>query len=407
MKNTPYQKSLGTMLMTSVSIASLLAVHSATIKAAETTDQVPADQVAVLAATGEKAADTQTEKTEQSFVPETPAKDYDHYEDVTTHQPNGAAANAESVVEVPKADAVAEDQTVTIENQGIRESISIKDGKFHTDYVENKLTDDRLTFEDDSKDFVLQFRSNDAGELYNKYVPRINELKQELAKFPSLTDDKKDWKISVTSHAANEGIEKAFDGNVDTFWHNNYGGGEGEVNTMPQIVTIDFNTPRDVQTIMYIGRQDVGVNGLIKDYEVEVQKAGSDEFTKIKSGVLENTKQIQFIELGKQVDVKSLRLIIKSDVNNHAFASAAEIDVSDKDVAAITKQFQDYAQNVAAPLAAELQALQEEYAKAQEQEGLADPNRQISTDRLTVKKDGVHQETQDGMTRTTFTFNPI
>ncbi|MGX7347942.1 discoidin domain-containing protein [Aerococcus vaginalis] len=407
MKNTPYQKSLGTMLMTSVSIASLLAIHSATIKAAETTDQIPADQVAVLAATGEKAADTQTEKTEQSFVPETPAKDYDHYEDVTTHQPNGAAANAESVVEVPKADAVAEDQTVTIENQGIRESISIKDGKFHTDYVENKLTDDRLTFEDDSKDFVLQFRSNDAGELYNKYVPRINELKQELAKFPSLTDDKKDWQFSATSHAANEGIENAFDGNVDTIWHNNYGGGEGEVNTMPQIVTIDFNTPRDVQTIMYIGRQDVGVNGLIKDYEVEVQKAGSDEFTKIKSGVLENTKQIQFIDLGQQVDVKSLRLIIKSDVNNYAFASAAEIDVSDKDVAAITKQLQDYAQNVAAPLAAELQALQEEYAKAQEKEGLADPNRQISTDRLTVKKDGVHQETQDGMTRTTFTFNPI
>ncbi len=89
---------------------------------------------------------------------------------------------------------------------------------------------------------------------------------------------------------------------------------------MPHELVVEF--PREVTLtgITYLPRQDMA-NGRVAECELF---AGN---TRIASVQWPNSSELQTLRFAQPVTTRSLRLVIKSEVSGHPFASVAELDV--------------------------------------------------------------------------------
>ena len=85
------------------------------------------------------------------------------------------------------------------------------------------------------------------------------------------------WKIARAS-SENTGNQKfasnAIDGDPDTLWHTRFGGNAA---LPPHELVIDLGAERTIRGFVYLGRQDAGWNGAVKDVEFCVS-ATADQF---------------------------------------------------------------------------------------------------------------------------------
>lgn len=84
------------------------------------------------------------------------------------------------------------------------------------------------------------------------------------------------WTITTSSECDDSGYGHAaaiIDGNNNSFWHSNWGGGNASGDTskkLPQFFQVDLGSEQEFQTIGYMPRKDLGGNGVVKGYKLYV-----------------------------------------------------------------------------------------------------------------------------------------
>ena len=137
---------------------------------------------------------------------------------------------------------------------------------------------------------------------------------------------RENWKVTVNSnhpdgdnHCA---PEKVLDGDLGTFWHNNYGGGTGTSN-MPYTLTFELPTAQNFSSFAYAPRQN-NDNGHMKDYVLSVSDNGLN-WRGVKSGSIKSDgNALRWVDLDRTVNAKYVRLTIASNMANDNLACMSE-----------------------------------------------------------------------------------
>jgi len=135
--------------------------------------------------------------------------------------------------------------------------------------------------------------------------------------------DKSLWKIiSSDSNEPGEDASKIIDVNNHTIWHT-----EWSQNTTkhPHEVVIDLGNEFTLAGIKLLPRQDGGINGSIKDFELFISVNGGDWST-IKKGTLEHATKLNLVRFDKEINGRYLKLIAYSAFSG-PWTSLAEFDI--------------------------------------------------------------------------------
>ena len=125
----------------------------------------------------------------------------------------------------------------------------------------------------------------------------------------------------------------AFDNNLNTFWHTAWGTNEPK---HPHTIVIDMINIYQVTAITYNARNDGNSNGMVKDYEVYLSTDGTNWGGAVVTGQFKNTTAMQIAKLNTPTPGRYLKFVAKSEINNNAWTSAAEIGIqASADVTAI------------------------------------------------------------------------
>lgn len=146
--------------------------------------------------------------------------------------------------------------------------------------------------------------------------------------------NKSAWKLvsADSQHGGNE-ARLAFDGNNNTFWHTEWGNNEPQC---PHTLIVDMTKIYEVTAFTYLARQDGNQNGMVKAYEVYLSTDGKTWGNAVASGEFKNTTALQVASLNTPTPGRYLKFVAKSEINNHAWTSAAEIGIrASADITAI------------------------------------------------------------------------
>ena len=137
--------------------------------------------------------------------------------------------------------------------------------------------------------------------------------------------NKSAWKIvsADSEHGGNE-ASKAIDGKNDTFWHTEWGANEPRC---PHQLVVDMAKVYKVTAITYLARQDGNQNGMVKAYEVYLSNDGKTWGTAVATGTFKNTTSLQVATLKTPTKGRYLKFVAKSEMNDNAWTSAAEIGI--------------------------------------------------------------------------------
>ncbi|MDG4856936.1 family 20 glycosylhydrolase [Streptomyces sp. T-3] len=148
------------------------------------------------------------------------------------------------------------------------------------------------------------------------------ELESQIGANPGLLSQD-GWSTSATSaETAQEpaGAERAVDNDPYTYWHSAYD------STLPQQLSIDLGGERRIAGIRYMPRQDGGVNGMVKDYQVLVSRDGKNWRTAAEGAF--PADRTEFVVPFQATSARHVALQVLSEhgpQNTHA--SVAELDV--------------------------------------------------------------------------------
>ena len=137
---------------------------------------------------------------------------------------------------------------------------------------------------------------------------------------------KSGWKVVESdSEEPSEGpASAAIDGDPNTYWHTRYSGGEPKP---PHQLVIDLGKPEQVAGFRLLPRQDGGVNGRIKRFEIFVSVDGKTWGTAVASGQLKDTADVSRVRLAQPVLMRYVKLVALSEQNDGPWTSLAEFDV--------------------------------------------------------------------------------
>ena len=139
--------------------------------------------------------------------------------------------------------------------------------------------------------------------------------------------------VSADSYQGGNEAKLAFDNNTSTFWHTAWGANEPQC---PHTIVVDMKKTYQVTAFTYLARQDGNSNGMVKAYEVYLS-LDKTNWTKVASGEFKNTTALQTAKLTKATAGRYLKFVAKSEINNNAWTSAAEIGIeAEADITGIT-----------------------------------------------------------------------
>lgn len=166
---------------------------------------------------------------------------------------------AETTPEFGKITAVQKGDTVTIGNDAIERTFSVKGDTLSTVEIVNKRTDGTDTV----------FTPGDGSE---EFIVKVTK-EGESAAVQLKAMDRTGWTAEADSRqnasGASDGpASNLLDGNLNSIWHTNYGGGVGQTN-YPYHVIITLNGEKTFNCFSYTPRQNgEATNGNIKGYEL-------------------------------------------------------------------------------------------------------------------------------------------
>lgn len=152
--------------------------------------------------------------------------------------------------------------------------------------------------------------------------------------------NKSAWRlVSVDSQQGGNEATKAFDNNPSTFWHTSWGSNEPEC---PHTIIINMNKIYEVTAFTYTARTDGNENGMVKAYEVYLSLDGKEWGNPVAKGEFKKTSAMQIAKLATPTAGRYIKFVAKSEVNNKAWTSAAEIGIqATADITAINKVTKD------------------------------------------------------------------
>ena len=137
--------------------------------------------------------------------------------------------------------------------------------------------------------------------------------------------DKSKWTIlSVSSEqGGSEAAKNVIDENPSTIWHTQY---NPQKPTCPHEIVVDMKKYYKVAKFVYQGREDM-TNGRIANYEFYVSSSPSVWGAPVASGTLQNSSDVQEIDVPSRPVGRYFRLIVQSTHDNQGYASAAELGI--------------------------------------------------------------------------------
>ncbi len=131
--------------------------------------------------------------------------------------------------------------------------------------------------------------------------------------------------ISASSAHPDEGIEKAFDGDLETVWFTQYGKDE---DVFPHEVIVGFDSVYSLTSMTYTPVSEViSTFGLISEYRIEVS-IDSTNWHIISDGTFQASYSRQEIQFAEPADAQFVKVIALSEANGYTWASAAEFSFS-------------------------------------------------------------------------------
>lgn len=131
--------------------------------------------------------------------------------------------------------------------------------------------------------------------------------------------------VFATSEQADEGPAKnAIDNNPNTYWHTRY---DPNPTKVPHEIVIDFGSTQSLRGFSYLARQDGGVNGRVKNFEVYVSDDPNKWSEPVLKGTLQNTMDEQKLLFALPVQGRYMKFRALSEVNGNIWASAAELGI--------------------------------------------------------------------------------
>ena len=127
---------------------------------------------------------------------------------------------------------------------------------------------------------------------------------------------------SEETSAENSPASKAIDGNTNSFWHTEYGGG---VDALPHEVQVLLPETIDIEGFTYLPRQNQS-NGRIANYEFYVSNDPNNWGTAVATGTWGNSTSMKTVNF-TQKSGRFFRLVALSEVNGQQYVTAAEINV--------------------------------------------------------------------------------
>ena len=94
----------------------------------------------------------------------------------------------------------------------------------------------------------------------------------------------------------------------------------------------------NVTAFTYLARQDGNQNDMVKAYEVYLSVDGNNWGTAVASGEFSNTTSEQVAQLKTPTLGRYLKFVAKSEINNNAWTSAAEIGIKAESADTGTRQ---------------------------------------------------------------------
>lgn len=136
---------------------------------------------------------------------------------------------------------------------------------------------------------------------------------------------KSSWRlVSFDSEEAGEGRAKAaIDGDPYTYWHTNYSDKETRP---PHQLVVDMGTVERVKAFRYLPRQDGGINGRVKDFELYLSVDGKDWGTPVVKSTIKDAAGWSRFDFNPQ-EARFFKFVALSEQHNNAWTSAAELDL--------------------------------------------------------------------------------
>lgn len=134
------------------------------------------------------------------------------------------------------------------------------------------------------------------------------------------------WRVlSATSEQSDEGPAKnAIDNNAETYWHTRY---DPNPTKVPHELVVDLGKSETLTGFSYLPRQDGGVNGRVKDFEIYLSDDPKKWSKPAAQGTLQNTMQEQKILFAHAAKGRYLRFVALSEVNGNIWTSMAELGI--------------------------------------------------------------------------------
>lgn len=195
----------------------------------------------------------------------------------------------------------------------IAESIDLAEKEPKIAAKMRKLLTDART---ESDLFPIKKSSAKKGKATGKLLPKRGVLPKE------------NWKVvSVSSEEDSNGkvARMAIDGDPSTWWHSQF---VGKKPAHPHEIVIDLGEEHKLRALRYLARQDVGVNGMVKDFEF----LAGDSVKSLKpvlKGAFKKTKDEQEAKFDS-VSARYIKLRMLSAQGGEVFGTIAEIGLVGK-----------------------------------------------------------------------------
>ena len=221
-------------------------------------------------------------------------------------------AQAEAIDEVS---VTTDGSSVVIGNGYISREFSTAGSKLSTTEINNKRANEVFAPAEGSEEFII--RVTKSGSITAPVVPAL---------------DRTGWTAVADSYHNASGASDGpgsnlLDGNLDSIWHTNYGGGTGD-QAYPYEVVIDLNGSKEFCCFSYTPRQQgEDTNGNIKGYELWYTTDGSN-WTKCAEGDFQyNGVAPIYVNLAETVTATQVKLVATSSKNGQSFAGGAEFNL--------------------------------------------------------------------------------
>lgn len=139
-------------------------------------------------------------------------------------------------------------------------------------------------------------------------------------------EKKKEWKlVSADSEETGEGPAKmAIDGDPYTYWHTNYSENETKP---PHEIVVDLGRTESITAFRHLPRQDGGVNGRVRGFELYLSADGKNWGQPVIKGELKNISGWTTFPLSTTLTARFFRFRALSEWHNGPWTSVGELDI--------------------------------------------------------------------------------